>query len=123
MAPPKPFQYRARVKRVIDGDTLEVEVDLGFYNYHHTVLRLAGIDAPEPRGIDKLEGKDASEHLRSLVHGGVGEWPLLIETSKTGKYGRWIATLFYYDPNVSDFVNVNTKMVDDGFAELISSKQ
>lgn len=114
----KPFQYRARVKRVVDGDTIDLEMDLGFNIYHHVRVRLNGIDAPEVRGIDKDAGREATEHLRKLAHKGVGEWPVLVETKKTGKYGRWIGTLYYYDPNLSELVDINAAMIKDGHAKV-----
>ncbi|MBT8200507.1 MAG: thermonuclease family protein [Acidimicrobiia bacterium] len=118
MADLKPFQYRARPIRVVDGDTVDLEIDLGFHIYHHIRVRLAGINAPEVRGEEKEEGKEATEHLRSLIHKGVGDWPILCETRKTGKYGRWLATLFYYKPSTNELVDINATMVKDGHAKV-----
>lgn len=114
----KPFQYRARVQKVVDGDTVDLSIDLGFKIFHDIRVRLAGIDAPEVRGPEREEGKAATEHLRGLVHRGVGDWPILIETKKTGKYGRWLGILYYYDVDNSELVDINAQMVKDGHAEV-----
>lgn len=113
----KPFQYRARPQRVIDGDTVDLTIDLGFRIHHNIRVRLAGINAPETRGPNKEDGNQATDHLRTLIHKGIGDWPILIETEKTGKYGRWIGTLHYYDPNRNHLVNINQAMIKSGHAE------
>lgn len=89
------WTYRARVIRVIDGDTLDLEVDLGFRVYHQVRVRLADVDAPEPRGDERERGLEAKafveEWAELLRHG--SEWPLRIATAKVGKYGRWLASV------------------------------
>src|SRR4051812_975340 len=87
--------YRAADVRTVDGDTIDVEVDLGFYVTARARLRFAGIDCPE---INTPEGKAAHDATagwlqdnRALV---VQAWPLLIETRpKQDVYNRWIAVI------------------------------
>lgn len=98
------WHYRARVARVVDGDTIDVTLDLGFYTTTQQRLRLAGIDTPEIRGIEKAEGLKASDFVMQWVEdvekketevdGPWLDWPFIVETGKTGKYGRWIAKVF-----------------------------
>jgi len=87
-----PWTYRARLVRVVDADTLEMEVDLGFQVIKRETLRLAGLDAPE---LGTAEGRT----VRALVLdwmdevGLAVEWPLLVTTRKTDKYRRYIAVV------------------------------
>jgi micrococcal nuclease len=82
----KPFCYHAKIIRVVDGDTIDVNLDLGFDIWHKTRVRLAGIDTPESRTRNKAEkalGKAAAMKLRVLC----GE-KILLESLGKGKYGR-----------------------------------
>lgn len=102
--------------KVVDGDTVDMELDLGFYITHRVRIRLTGLDAPEVRGEEREAGKAATEFLRTLVHKGIGDWPVLIETEKTEKYGRWLGELFYYSVDKSELVSINKAMVKAGHA-------
>jgi len=95
-------EYQARCVEVIDGDTQDVIVDLGFHIQRRIRLRLAGVDTHETYGVahDSQEyrrGKRESEFVEAWfddatdAHG--GEWPLVVRTDKTGKYGRYLATI------------------------------
>jgi len=84
-------EYQATIVRVIDGDTIDVDIDLGFDNWlHKQRIRLCGIDTPESRTRDKQEKvhgllakKCVQEHLE------VGKsYPL--RTTKKGKFGRYL---------------------------------
>jgi micrococcal nuclease len=85
------YQYRAKILRVVDGDTVDCAVDLGFYMTATIRFRLANIDAPELRGPGKEAGKASKKYLEELVaqHGS----DVVIRTSKTEKYGRWLAEI------------------------------
>jgi micrococcal nuclease len=95
---PRLWHYRAYVIRVIDGDTAIVFVDKGTHNYAVLKVRLAGIDAPElrpregsseQRSAEKVLAANATNRLKELVEGK----EVIIQTQKTGKFGRWLATL------------------------------
>jgi micrococcal nuclease len=91
------WSYRARVDRIIDGDTIDVVVDLGFRIEHTIRLRLAGVNTPEVRGEERQEGLIAKAFVEEWVESAVVQnelWPIRIETEKTGKYGRWIAVVY-----------------------------
>lgn len=87
------YKYRAKVLRVIDGDTFVAQVDLGFNVHIVETFRLMGADAPEMRGDDAPKGKVAADYVRTVVEGR----EVVVETHKTGKYGRWLAKVTLQD--------------------------
>ncbi|MFV0444649.1 MAG: thermonuclease family protein, partial [Planctomycetaceae bacterium] len=107
------YEYRARITRVIDGDTVEAEIDLGFHVRFTATLRLTGINAPETRGSERAQGLAATQYLNSLLDDLTGDTrELLIRTQKdrTGKYGRYLAELIVGE------VNLNHALVAGGHA-------
>lgn len=82
------YEYKARVDRVIDGDTVDFIVDLGFHVYIKIRGRLLGVDTPE-RG-DK-DWATATAHLAELLNNKGEE--IVIRTKKTEKYGRWLVDI------------------------------
>lgn len=102
------YDYGCYVTRVIDGDTCEVEVDLGFHLQQRMTVRLLGINAPEMTGESKEKGQAAKAHLDELM----GSKRLTLHTllDKTEKYGRVLGT--FYD----GLTDLNQLMVADGFA-------
>lgn len=94
------YTYRAIVTRVVDGDTLDLRVDLGMYIFHRVRVRLKGIDTPEVYGVKKESeeynaGKLASARAKELVDG--KSVIVKTEKDKTGKYGRYIADILFDD--------------------------
>jgi len=87
------------VTRVIDGDTFVIEVDLGFKIKTNHTFRLKGADTAEtyrPRCPGEKEfGEQATQLVRSLLIG----HPVVVETYKVGIYNRYIADIFYVDPD------------------------
>lgn len=104
------YHYRARLLRVIDGDTVHATIDYGFDQRGDYTLRLEGLDAPE-RGTE--EGSAATAHLSELLEKG----PLTVETIKDRreKYGRYRAILWVTLPD-SSLLCVNDQMISDGHA-------
>ena len=82
------YQYKAKVKRVVDGDTVDLDVDLGF----HVIIRLRGrlldVDTPERGHQDWAKATEMLESLLKKQEDGEGY--VTIHTVKTGKYGRWL---------------------------------
>lgn len=104
------FEYTAIVVRIVDGDTVDLDVDLGFKTRRKDRFRLEGIDTPEVRTKDKIEkaaGLAASARLAELIP--VGS-EVTVRTNKPGKYGRWIATI------LKDGVDINQQLVKEGHA-------
>ena len=108
--------YKYKIKniiRVVDGDTVEVDIDLGFHVTLNQRVRLKGIDAPETRTLD-LEEKDKGIQARLWLEKELskeGEW--IIETTKEDKYGRMLGTLYL----VGEPVTVNERMLNEGIAK------
>jgi len=103
------YKYKAKVIRVVDGDTLWVEIDLGMRISKRERIRLLGINAPETRGDSRPEGIEAKKYLISLIQKNGGS--VFVETSKEGKYGRWLGVLYDNDGN-----DMNQAMIDAGHA-------
>ena len=108
-----PYRYDATVSRVVDGDTVDVMVDLGLDVLTRKRIRLDGIDAPETRGDEKEAGRLASEYLLGLIPVG-SEIVIHTDEDKRGKYGRYLGVVWLDDDG--EWVNVNSDMVDSGHA-------
>lgn len=97
------YQYKAQVIRVVDGDTVWLEVDLGFDVRRRDSFRLVGINAPEMR---TAEGVAAREWLVAQLAGAEAPGRLTIATNKDKreKFGRYLATLWVdeFGPSVND---------------------
>lgn len=100
------YKYKAKVTRVVDGDTADVVVDLGFSVSVTTTLRLYGINTPEMKGASKVEGAKSKARLKELIEGK----EVVIESRVYDKYGRTVSTVFLGD------VNVNELLVKEGLA-------
>jgi micrococcal nuclease len=105
------YQYKVKkINRIIDGDTVDVDIDLGFGVTLSHRVRLKGINAAETRTLnaeEKAKGLEAKEWLKKELSR-EGEW--VIETVKEDKYGRILGTLYC----VGDTVTVNERMLNEG---------
>jgi|TARA_B100001059_G_C17767999_1_gene546706 endonuclease YncB( thermonuclease family) len=108
------YQYFVKnVLKVVDGDTIDVEIDLGFDLTKKERVRLGGIDTPESRTRDLEEkklGLQAKDYLKSLI---MNADKLIVRTEKDGKFGRMIGYL-YMNPDAT--VSLNQMLIDEGFA-------
>ena len=107
------YEYRARIVRVIDGDTVEAEVDLGFHISTRMTMRLFGINTPEIKGVSRPEGRASRDFLIQLIDThthGTGELTIRTQKDATEKYGRLLATL------LADNVNLNEALIAAGHA-------
>lgn len=105
------FEYYARIVEVVDGDTVDAEIDLGFSICHKLRIRLNGINTPETRTKnkeEKVKGLAAKARLKELIEGKI----VLVKTDKseTEKYGRYLGVLFL------EGVNVNQQLIQEGHA-------
>ena len=108
-----PRLFDAKVIRVVDGDTVDVEIDLGFEITRKERLRLWGINTPEVRGDEKEAGLEAALVVRSWI---AKKW-VVIDTSRGyGKYGRCLATIWVEGESSGEMVNVNQWLVDNDYA-------
>lgn len=108
------YHYKAVVTDVYDGDTCTVEIDLGLHTWiKGEKLRLNRINAPELKGAERNNGLKSRDHLRSIINGK----EVYIETikDKKEKYGRYLAEI-WFEESKGKFININDKMVKDGFA-------
>jgi micrococcal nuclease len=110
------YEYYVReVKNVVDGDTIDVIIDLGFDILFSSRVRLAGIDTPESRTTDKAEkalGLEAKEYLKKHLKDAKS---VVIRTEKmdsSEKYGRILGWVYVNGESES----VNNKMINDGYA-------
>jgi len=107
------------INRVVDGDTLDVTIDLGFDLYKKERVRVAGVDTPEKRTRDQEEkalGYDATNWLENKLNDAIaGDDDLVIRTELVGgvgKYGRLLGWLYIGDAELS----LNEQMITEGFA-------
>ena len=96
------YEYKAKVIRVIDGDTMVCDVDLGFSITIRERIRLRGINTPEVRGTQKKRGLEVKEIVRSMIEGK----EITLQVYKKGKYGRFIADIIINDITLSDYLLV-----------------
>jgi micrococcal nuclease len=107
--------YVRKVENVVDGDTIDVLIDLGFDILFSSRVRLAGIDTPESRTSDKAEkvlGLESKEYLKKFLKDAK---TVVIKTEKmdsSEKYGRILGWIYIND----DTVSVNDHMINDGYA-------
>lgn len=112
--PSQAYVYRARVVRVVDGDTLDVTIDAGFRATREERLRLLGVNTPELRGASRPAGLAAREFATVwLAQAYAGdEWPLVVQTVKADTFGRYLATVW----RASDGRNLNADLLASGHA-------
>jgi micrococcal nuclease len=107
--------YVRKVEKVVDGDTIDVLIDLGFDILFQSRVRLAGIDTPESRTRDLAEkalGLESKEYLKNYLKDAKS---VVIKTEKmnsTEKFGRILGWLYIN----GDTESINDKMINDGYA-------
>ena len=114
------YNFRVTIiDKVLDGDTIDVTIDLGFDLYKKERVRVAGVDTPEKRTRDLEEkelGIDATNWLKEKLDGAIaGDDDLVIRTELVGgmgKYGRLLGWLYIGDAQVS----LNEQMIAEGYA-------
>ena len=106
------FVRNAIVRKVVDGDTIEVDIDLGFHVRGVHRLRLAGINTPEIRGPERPFGLQSKAYVEELLPVGT---EVAMRSQKDGKYhNRYIADL-WLDVGGKE-VHINTHLVERGLA-------
>ena len=118
-------EYRCTIKRVVDGDTVDIDIDLGFGIWiHNERVRLYGIDTPESRTRD-LEEKKCGIYAKQCV-----ETFLPVDSSQTlktykdkvGKFGRVLGEFIIYDPEQDRQTTINEYMIRNKIGVAYSGK-
>ena len=115
------YRYKVEVTRIVDGDTVDVDIDLGFgMTYKKQRVRMMGIDTPESRTRDleeKFYGKASKAHLTQLIENAK---EIQLVSHDKGKFGRILGELYVYEnvghPQFEVHYSVNQKMIDDHHA-------
>jgi micrococcal nuclease len=106
------YEYNCKIVRVIDGDSILIDIDLGFSHWiHNESIRLYGIDTPECRTRDaeeKAAGLLAKEFVEEALHVG-GTYTLT--TKEKGKFGRYLGTIY-----LTDDTSINAALVKERLA-------
>jgi micrococcal nuclease len=102
------YNYTARMMRIIDGDTVELEVDMGFKIKFKDRFRLAYINAPE---LNEEGGAASRDYLKSILKFGED---YNITTIKPDKYGRWLVVIHTNDGKTT----INNMMLESGNAKV-----
>lgn len=108
MIPAVNWTFGARLVRVIDGDTVILEVDTGFATRREERIRLLGIDAPEVVGADKAKGMAAKIALQDRLFG--RQLLVVTEMEKVDGFRRYLGAIW------ADGVNVNEWLIEEGHA-------
>tara|TARA_R110001592_G_scaffold7094_4_gene40040 strand:+ start:1447 stop:1818 length:372 start_codon:yes stop_codon:yes gene_type:complete len=114
------YNYNATCTRVVDGDTIDAMIDLGFGVFVKKRIRLAGINAPESRTrnlVEKKLGLAAKERLKEMLEGAANCFEL--ESSELGKYGRVLGKLHINKLAGKDTLTqvcINDCLVKEGYA-------
>ena len=109
------YEYKVKVTNVIDGDTIDVVIDLGFDIFTNRRVRLAGIDTPESRTADLNEkkfGMEAKDYLKHLLGNAGNVVVKTLANDPNEKYGRVLGQV-YVD---SSAISVNDLLVSRGYA-------
>ena len=103
------YEYRAKIIKVYDGDTVTAEIQLGFKISVIETIRLYGLNTPEVRGDERPDGLISRDRLRERIL----DKTVTIKTQKDkkGKYGRYIAEIFLDDENINEW------LITEGLAE------
>ena len=108
------YRYRAKLIRVVDGDTIVFAVDLGFKIWMERHVRLYQINTPELRGLNYKKAKEVKKFVEDVLASAVA---ICIETikDKKGKYGRYLAIVEYIPADNSAPIYLNEQLKEMGY--------
>lgn len=112
------YKYKAIIERIVDGDTIDVIIDLGFKITTNQRIRLANINTPETYNVKKdsaeyKKGMAAKEFVIQRVEANNNN-AIVVTSKETGKYGRYIGVIWLADNETS----LNVELVEKGFAKV-----
>ena len=105
------YEYSATLIKIVDGDTVDVLIDLGFNTTKKERVRLLGIDTPESVTKDLAEKKLGIEAKEYIIQWFTKNTPFRLQTTKDDKYGRILGVFTGLDGKT-----LNTRLVDEGYA-------
>jgi len=108
------YEYKARYIKVVDGDTLDLDVDLGFHTKTSLRFRILGINTPEKNSNDPEEKRKAlvaTQYVQDLL---AKNPPLTIRTEKSDSFGRWLAEVWI--TNDDKKINLGEELLAKGLA-------
>jgi micrococcal nuclease len=113
------YEYSCIIRRVVDGDTVDVDLDLGFGLWKQNErIRLWGIDTPESRtrdSVEKVFGKEASKMVEQYLPEGSRQTMMSVK-DKAGKYGRTLGKFIIYDSYTQSKTTLNEWMIKHHYA-------
>tara|TARA_R100000008_G_C3435999_1_gene92023 strand:- start:97 stop:471 length:375 start_codon:yes stop_codon:yes gene_type:complete len=115
------YEYKIKsIDHLVDGDTFDCTIDLGFNISHKIRVRMYGINTPESRTRDleeKARGLASKERLHTLLSSGfLDDNGLVLVTNKKGKYGRYLGTVYRQGKSNEEQLNINQQLILEGFA-------
>jgi len=116
------YEYNAQVDKVVDGDTIDCTIDLGFKTWKKIRVRMQGINTPESRTRDleeKERGLAAKARLQEILE--YNDNTCILKISGLGKFGRALATVHVksLSPTTTEsltLINVNQQLIEEGHA-------
>ena len=115
------YEYKAKLIKVVDGDTVDAMIDCGFSVFRKERIRLKGINAPESRTRDKAEKKKglaAKARLQELIKDGKNEFIVKTSLDKKCKYGTLLGELYQSIAPRSNFPSYNEILLEEGHATV-----
>lgn len=98
------YRYVAELRRVIDGDTMDFELDLGFHITKLVRIRVKDFDAPEIRGEERPEGLIAKAKAEKILS---NNFLIVVETSKDRSFDRWVGNIYVDGKDFKELMNEN----------------
>lgn len=106
------YTYKAEIVKIVDGDTYDAKIDVGFNTHIYKRLRLLGVDTWETRGEEKEKGIIAKEFVKNkLINIAQGEVYVQTKMDAKGKYGRLLAWVWFR--SVGEYVCINNILLEE----------
>ena len=111
------YFYSAVCTNVVDGDTIDVNIDLGFHNFAKHRVRLMRVDTPEMNDKDQVT-RDHAKEAKLFVMNNIGGLNVIIETRKSDSFGRWLAEVYFetVENGVAVQKNLSDELLVRGYA-------
>ena len=93
--PQHQWVFRARVRRIVDGDTFDLTIDQGMHGLRNERVRLLGVDAPEVKGPERERGLQVTAQVTEWSLAAFGDWPFVIRTERDpDHFGRYLVEIW-----------------------------